>query len=54
MIDMPSGGRQSNPEATFLKANDEARKVSNLENNFPALTPENQLKTKAPHFDFAQ
>ncbi len=31
MIDMPGGGRQSNPDATFLKANEEARKISNLE-----------------------
>jgi phage I-like protein len=31
MIDMPSGRRQSNLDATFKKANDEARQISNLE-----------------------
>lgn len=31
MIDMPGGGRQSNPEATFKKANDEARQINKLE-----------------------
>src|SRR5690606_41744149 len=31
MIDMPGGGRQSNPDATFKKANDEARQINNLE-----------------------
>ncbi|HBG71179.1 MAG: hypothetical protein A2W93_12445 [Bacteroidetes bacterium GWF2_43_63] len=31
MVDMPSGGRQSNPDATFKKANDEARQINNLE-----------------------
>jgi hypothetical protein len=31
MIDLPGGGRQSNPNATFKKANDEARQINNLE-----------------------
>jgi len=31
MLDMPGGGRQSNPDATFKKANDEARQINNLE-----------------------
>lgn len=31
MIDMPGGGRQSNPDATFKKANYEARQINNLE-----------------------
>jgi len=31
MIDLPGGGRQSNPDATFKKANDEAKQISNLE-----------------------
>lgn len=31
MIEMPGGGRQSNPDATFKKANDEARQINNLE-----------------------
>ncbi len=31
MIDLPGGGRQSNPDATFKKANDEARKINKLE-----------------------
>src|SRR5688572_4652285 len=31
MVDIPSGGRQSNHDATFKKANNEARQVSNLE-----------------------
>ena len=31
MIEMPGGGRQSNPDATFKKANDEASQICNLE-----------------------
>jgi hypothetical protein len=31
MIDLPGGGRQSNPDATFIKANDEARQIRNIE-----------------------
>ncbi len=31
MINMPGGVRQSNPDATFIKANEEARQINNLD-----------------------
>ena len=31
MIYLPGGGRQSNPNAIFIKARDEAKQISNIE-----------------------